>query len=348
MTAAPSLSDSPPESMPDSMMAIGISRPGGPEVLVPERRPVPAPAVGDVLIRVAAAGVNRPDLMQRQGRYPPPAGVSDVPGLEVAGVVVASGPGAHRYRRGERVCALVAGGGYAEYCTAPEGQVLPVPAGLSEVEAAALPETFFTVWANVFDDARLMPGERLLVHGGAGGIGTTAIQLGAAFGAAVFATAGTDAKCAACKRLGARDAFNYRAGAFAAPLLAATGGQGVDVVLDMVGAAYLTQNLQVLRPRGRLVVIAFLGGSKVEIDLLPILQKRLVLTGSALRPRLAAEKAAIAARLEARVWPLLATGAIRPVIDAEFPLREAARAHARLEQGDHIGKVVLTVPPPTP
>jgi putative PIG3 family NAD(P)H quinone oxidoreductase len=304
--------------------------------------------VGEVLIQVTAAGVNRPDLMQRQGKYPPPPGASDIPGLEVAGTVVASGAGAHRFRPGERVCALLTDGGYAELCVAPEGQVLPVPAGLSDVEAAALPETFFTVWANVFDDARLQPGERLLVHGGASGIGTTAIQLATRLGSPVFATAGSDAKCAACERLGAAKAFNYRAGPFADALLAATNKEGVDVVLDMVGGAYLAQNLRVLRPRGRLVVIAFLGGTKAEIDLLPVLQKRLVITGAALRPRAIAEKAAIAARLEARVWPLLAAGKIRPVIDSAFPLAQAARAHARLEQGDHIGKVVLTRDPPTP
>ncbi|MBM3508233.1 MAG: NAD(P)H-quinone oxidoreductase [Alphaproteobacteria bacterium] len=334
------------------MRAIAIRCAGGPEVLAVEERPAPVPGIGEVLIRVGAAGVNRPDLLQRQGKYPPPKGASDIPGLEVAGTVVGTGPGAHRYRAGERVCALVAGGGYAELCVAPEGQVLPVPANLTDVEAAALPETFFTVWANVFDEARLQPGERLLVHGGASGIGTTAIQLGAAFGATVFATAGSDAKCDACVHLGAAQAFNYRMGPFAEPLLAATGGQGskpgVDVILDMVGGSYLQQNLRVLRPRGRLVLIALIGGAKAEIDLLPILTRRLVVTGSLLRPRSVAEKTAIGARLEARVWPLLHQGRIKPLIDSTFPLAEASRAHSRLEQGSHIGKVVLTRDPPTP
>ena len=330
------------------MLAIAIRTPGGPEVLVPERRPAPVAGIGDVLIRVSAAGVNRPDLLQRQGKYPPPKGASDILGLEVAGTVIASGPGAHRFRPGERVCALVNGGGYAELCAVPEGQVMPVPAGLSDVEAAALPETFFTVWANVFDDAKLLAGERLLVHGGTSGIGTTAIQLGSALGATVFATAGSDAKVDACVRLGATQAFNYRAGPFADAVLAATGGEGVDVVLDMVGGAYLAQNLRVLRAKGRLALIAFLGGSKTEVDLLPVLQKHLVVTGSLMRPRTAPEKAAIAARLEARVWPLLAARRIRPAIDSTFPLADAAKAHARLEEGGHVGKVVLTRDPPTP
>ncbi len=334
--------------LPTTMNAITIRAPGGPEVLEVGPRPVPTPAIGEVLIRVSAAGVNRPDIMQRQGRYAPPPGASDIPGLEIAGTVVAAGSGAHRYRLGERVCALVTGGGYAEYCVAPEGQVLPVPHGLSDIEAAALPETYFTVWTNVFDDAHLAPGERLLVHGGASGIGTAAIQLGVAFGATVFVTAGSDEKCDACVRLGATAAFNYRTAPFAEPLLAASGGEGVDVVLDMVGASYLAANLKVLRRRGRLVLISFLGGAKTDIDLGPVLQKRLVVTGSTLRPRSVAEKALIAARLEARVWPLLAAGRVRPVIDSTFPLAEAARAHVRLEQGSHIGKVVLTAAPPTP
>ena len=329
--------------LPQAMLAVAIARPGGPEVLVPVQRPVPKPGVGEVLIRVAAAGVNRPDIMQRQGRYPPPPGASDLPGLEVAGEIAATGLGAHRYRLGERVCALLSGGGYAEYCVAPAGQVLPAPAGLSEIEAAALPETFFTVWANVFDAARLRPGERLLVHGGASGIGTTAIQLAKTFGAEVFVTAGTEAKCAACRKLGATEAFNYRAGPFDEPLLAVTQGQGVDVVLDMVGGSYLAANLRVLRRHGRLAVIALQGGAKGEIDLLQVLQKRLVVTGSTLRPRSMPEKAAIAAQLEARVWPWLAARTVKPVIDSVFPLAQAAAAHTRLEGGEHIGKVMLTV-----
>lgn len=328
------------------MRAIEIAEPGGPHVLRPTQRPVPQPAVGEVLIQVAAAGVNRPDVAQRQGKYPPPPGASDLPGLEVAGLVAATGPGAHRWRVGERVCALVNGGGYAEYACAPAGQVLPAPANLSDVEAAALPETFFTVWANVFQAGRLRAGERLLVHGGASGIGTTAIQLASVLGADVFATAGSQAKVEACVRLGARAAFNYREGPFLEPVLAATGGQGVDVVLDMIGGSYLAANLKVLRRDGRLVVIAVQGGAKAEVDLWAILQKRLVLTGSLLRPRTTPEKAAIAAALEARVWPLLATGKVRPVIDSTFPLAEAAAAHQRLESGLHVGKVMLTVRQP--
>ncbi len=330
------------------MTAIAIRAPGGPEQLVPVSRPVPQPGVGEVLIQVRAAGLNRPDVFQRQGRYAPPPGASDLPGLEVAGTVVRSGPGAHRYRVGERVCALVHGGGYAAYCVAPEGQVLPVPAGLSDIEGACLPETYFTVWANVFDDARLAPGERLLVHGGTSGIGTTAIPLAKELGATVFATAGSDAKVEACRRLGAADAFNYRAGPFLDPLLAATNGEGVDVILDMIGGSYLQPNLRALRPRGRLVLIAIQGGAKGEIDLWQVMQKRLVVTGSLLRPKTVAEKAAIAARLEARVWPLLAAGKLRPVVDSTFPIERAADAHVRLEQGSHIGKVVLTVGAPTP
>jgi NADPH2:quinone reductase len=260
--------------------------------------------------------------------------------------VAACGPDAHRWRLGERVSALVNGGGYAEFAVAPEGQVLPAPAPLSDSEAAALPETFFTVWANVFQAGRLRAGERLLVHGGASGIGTTAIQLATALGAEVFATAGSAAKVDACVRLGARAAFNYREGPFQDPLLAATAGQGVDVVLDMVGAPYLAANLKVLRRDGRLVMIAVQGGSKAEVDLWTIIQKRLVVTGSTLRPRTTPEKAAIAAELEARVWPLVVSGTVRPVIDSVFPLREAAAAHARLESGLHVGKVMLTVGQP--
>ncbi len=328
------------------MLAVEIAGAGGPDVLRTVRRPVPQPAVGEVLIQVTAAGVNRPDVAQRQGKYPPPPGASDLPGLEVAGVVAATGPGAHRWRLGERVCALVNGGGYAEYAVAPEGQVLPALANLTDIEAAALPETFFTVWANVFQAAHLRSGERLLVHGGASGIGTTAIQLATALGAEVLATAGSQAKVEACLRLGARAAFNYREGPFQEPVLAATGGQGVDVVLDMVGGSYLGANLKVLRTDGRLVMIAVQGGAKAEVDLWAVLQKRLVITGSLLRPRTTPEKASIAAALEARVWPLLAAGAGRPVIDSTFPLAQAAAAHERLESGMHVGKVMLTVGQP--
>ncbi len=328
------------------MLAVEIAAPGGPDVLRPVQRPVPLPGVGEVLIQVKAAGVNRPDVAQRQGKYPPPPGASDLPGLEVAGVVAATGAGAHRWRLGERVCALVNGGGYAEYATAPEGQVLPALPNLTDVEAAALPETFFTVWANVFQAGRLRPAERLLVHGGASGIGTTAIQLATALGAEVFATAGSQAKVDACVRLGAKAAFNYREGPFLDSVLAATGGQGVDVVLDMIGGPYTAANLKVLRQDGRLVMIAAQGGAKAEVDLWAIMQRRLVLTGSLLRPRTTPEKATIAAALEARAWPLLVAGRVRPVIDSTFPLAQAAAAHLRLESGQHVGKVMLTVGQP--
>lgn len=296
-----------------------------------------------MLIRVAAAGVNRPDLAQRQGRYPPPPGVTDIPGLEVAGAIEAVGAGVDAWRAGDGVCALVSGGGYAEYCVAPAVQCLPVPRGCSWVEAAAIPETFFTVWSNVFERGRLAAGESLLVHGGASGIGTTAIQLARAFGARVFATAGTPEKCAACERLGAERAINYRTEDFVAVVMEATAGRGVDVVLDMVGGAYVSRNLEVLAMDGRLIQIAFLAGARTEIDLASLMRKRITFTGSLLRPRTTAEKGAIARALREHVWPLLEEGRVRPVIHRTFPLREAAAAHAELERGAHVGKIVLTL-----
>jgi putative PIG3 family NAD(P)H quinone oxidoreductase len=323
------------------MTAIEITTPGPPEVLRPTRRPTPRPQDGEVLIRVAAAGVNRPDLMQRKGQYAPPPGVSDIPGLEVAGTIVELGPGVAGLALGDEVCALVAGGGYAEYCAAPDPQCLEVPSGSSLVEAAALPETFFTVWHNVFERGRLTAGQSILIHGGASGIGTTAIQLGRAFGARVFTTAGTAAKCAACVALGAERAVDYHLEDFVAVVRDATEGRGVDVILDMVGADYTPRNLECLAVEGRLVQIAFLHGPKTELNLLPVLQKRLTITGSTLRPRPVADKGAIAAALLREVWPLLARGVVRPVIHATFPLAEAWRAHQALEEGAHVGKVVL-------
>ena len=294
-----------------------------------------------MLIRVAAAGVNRPDLMQREGKYAPPPGVSDIPGLEVAGTVVGLGPGVADLGPGQDVCALVAGGGYAEYCAAPVAQCLPVPAGLSLVEAASLPETCFTVWHNVFERGRLTAGQSILVHGGASGIGTTAIQLARARGARVFTTAGSAEKCAACMALGAERAIDYRREDFVTVVREATAGRGVDVILDMVGGDYTPRNLECLAIEGRLVQIAFLHGSKSEWNLLPVLQKRLTITGSTLRPRSVEEKGAIAAALRKEVWPLLAKGAVRPVIHATFPLAEAWQAHRALEAGAHVGKLVL-------
>jgi len=325
------------------MMAIEIAQPGGPEVLVPARRPLPRPAAGEVLIKVAAAGVNRPDVLQRQGGYAPPPGASDIPGLEVAGEIVALGAGVEGWAPGDQATALVAGGGYAEYCSAPAAQCLPIPAGLTLSEAGAIPETYFTVWSNLFDRARLAAGESLLVHGGSSGIGTTAIQLASLLGVTVYATAGSAEKCRACEALGARRAINYRDEDFVAVLKAETGGQGVNVVLDMVGGSYIARDIQALAPDGRLVFIAFLGGARAEIDFLPVMLKRLTITGSTLRPRPVAFKAAIAQGLKERVWPLLAAGKAKPVIHASFPLAEAAAAHRLMESSAHIGKIVLTV-----
>jgi putative PIG3 family NAD(P)H quinone oxidoreductase len=329
--------------LPDSMCAIEIKAPGGPEVLVPALRPLPKPGKGEILVRVTAAGVNRPDVLQRQGGYPPPKGASDIPGLEIAGTVVGVGEGATRWEEGDEVCALVAGGGYAEYCTVPEPQALPVPAGLDLARAAALPETFFTVWTNLFERGRLARGETVLVHGGSSGIGTTAIQLAKAFGARVFATAGNKMKCQACEKLGAERAINYREEDFAAVIQEATGGRGVDVILDMVGGDYFQKNIALLAMEGRLVNIAYLKGSKVEVNFLPVMLKRLTLTGSTLRPRTVEEKGAIARALEQKVWPLIGEGKIQPVIEGRFPLTRAADAHRLMETSAHIGKIVLVV-----
>jgi NADPH:quinone reductase len=327
--------------LPRDMTAIEIAQPGGPEVLKPGRRPVPVPGAGEVLIEVAAAGVNRPDVLQRQGGYAPPPGASDIPGLEVAGKIVAVGDGAGAWKVGDSVCALLAGGGYAEYCAAPAPQCLPVPGKLDLIHAAALPETFFTVWTNVFDRGRLQRGETFLVHGGSSGIGTTAIQLAHAFGARVIATAGSNEKCEACRKLGADIAVNYRTEDFAAKVMEATEGKGADVILDMVGGDYIPKNLNCLAVEGRLVQIAFLKGSKAEINLAPIMMKRQTLTGSTLRPRSVAQKAVIAQSLRQKVWPLLESGKIAPVIYKTFPLSQAAEAHKLMESSAHVGKIVL-------
>ncbi|MEQ8664141.1 MAG: NAD(P)H-quinone oxidoreductase [Rhodospirillales bacterium] len=329
-------------TLPADMTVIEITESGGPEVLKPATRPVPEAGKGEVLIKVAAAGVNRPDVLQRQGGYPPPPGASDIPGLEIAGEVVALGEGVTDVAVGDKVCSLVTGGGYAEYCVAPAPQCLPVPDGLSITEAGAVPETFFTVWNNVFDRCGLSPGESFLVHGGSSGIGTTAIQMAKAFGAKVFATAGSPEKCKACEDLGADHAINYRDEDFVAVAKAETDG-GLDVILDMVGGDYVQKNIKALRPEGRLCYIAFLGGSKTEVDLLPVMLKRLTITGSTLRASSVPFKAAIAANLREKVWPLVAKGQIRPVMHAEFPLEKAAEAHALMESSQHIGKIVLTV-----
>ncbi|WP_342640820.1 NAD(P)H-quinone oxidoreductase [Rhodoligotrophos ferricapiens] len=328
--------------LPGDMTAIEISEPGGPEVLKPHRMPLPVPRDRELLVRVIAAGVNRPDILQRQGHYPPPPGAPTTPGLEIAGEVVRCGPGTARFKAGDRVCALVAGGGYAEYCVAAEANCLPIPEGLTPIEAAGLPETFFTVWTNVFQRGGLQAGEVLLVHGGTSGIGTTAIMLGRAFGARVFATAGSPEKCRACETLGAERGINYREDDFVEIVKAATEGRGADVILDMVGGDYIARNIQAAAVDGRIVMIAFLGGPSAKVNFMPVMVKRLNLTGSTLRPRSVEEKAVIARELETHVWPLLASGVIKPVIDSTFPLVNAAQAHQRLEQGSHIGKVVLT------
>ncbi|MAG98337.1 MAG: NAD(P)H-quinone oxidoreductase [Alphaproteobacteria bacterium] len=330
------------DPLPQNMTAIEISKPGGPEVLQVVSRPLPEPAAQEILIKVAAAGINRPDAMQRAGVYPPPPGASDLPGLEVAGTVVASGNEVTAWQVGDTVCALVSGGGYAEYCLAPETQALPVPASLSMVEAAALPETAFTVWTNVFERGRLQPGEVLLVHGGSSGIGTIAIQMATVLGARVLTTAGSDEKCRACEKLGAVQGINYRQQDFVEQVKEATDGNGVDVILDMVGGDYLGRNLAALAPEGRLVQIAVQKGAEVTLPLLTVMVKRLSITGSTLRPQSVAAKAAMAQGLRQSIWPLLESGRIKPVIDSSYPLAAAAEAHARLESGDHIGKIVLT------
>ncbi|ANB36081.1 NAD(P)H-quinone oxidoreductase [Rhodovulum sulfidophilum] len=326
--------------MPQVMRAIEIAEPGGPEMLRPTERPVPVPQPGEVLIRLAYAGVNRPDALQRAGSYAPPPQASDLPGLEGAGEVVALGEGVTGLKPGDQVCALLPGGGYADYVTAPAAHALPVPEGMGLKQAACLPETFFTVWSNVFMRGGLTAGERFLVHGGSSGIGTTAIQLASAFGARVFATAGTPAKCAACRALGADRAIDYRSEDFV-DVLKAEGG--ADLILDMVGGDYLPRNVRALADEGRLVQIAFLQGPKVTLNFAHVMMRRLTITGSTLRPQSDLAKARIAAELREKVWPLLASGRVAPVMDSEFDLTEAARAHARMEQGAHIGKIVLKV-----
>jgi putative PIG3 family NAD(P)H quinone oxidoreductase len=327
--------------LPEKMTAIAIREPGGAEVLTAIELPVPQPGPDEILVRVAAAGVNRPDVAQRAGNYPPPPGASEIPGLEIAGEVAAIGRSVRGLAVGDPVTALVPGGGYAEYCLADHRSALPVPAGLGAAEAAALPETFFTVWSNVFDLGRLKAGETLLVHGGASGIGTTAIQLGKAFGATVIVTAGSEEKCAACRALGADLAVNYRAQDFVAAVKAFAGG--ADVILDMVGGDYVARNYRAAADDGRIVQIATIAGGKAEVELWPLMKKRLTHTGSLLRPRSVEFKAAIAARLKEKVWPLIESGGIRPVIDSTFPLRAAAEAHRRIEAPEHIGKIVLEV-----
>ncbi len=330
-------------SLPASMTAIAISAPGGPEVLVPEQRPVPQPGPGEVLIRVAAAGVNRPDVLQRMGFYPPPPGASDLPGLEVAGTVVAVGPGGDHELLGQAMCALVAGGGYAEYCAAPVGSCLPVPAGFSMAEAAALPETVFTVWHNLFERGYVRDGETVLVHGGTSGIGTTAIGLCKLFGITVIVTCGSAEKCDAARALGADLAVDYSSADYVAAVNEFTGGAGVNVVLDMVGGDYVPRNLECLADDGRHVTIAFQRGAKVEIDISQVMRRRLTLTGSTLRARSAEFKALLADEIHRTLWPRLAEGAWKPTMDEASPLAEAAAAHARMQAGVHVGKIVLVV-----
>ncbi len=330
-------------NLPAKMRAIEIAKPGGPEVLTPAERALPQPKPHEILVKVAAAGVNRPDILQRMGLYAVPPDASDLPGLEIAGTVAAIGADVKMWKVGDAVCALTHGGGYAEYCVTPEVQALPVPKGLSMTEAASLPETFFTVYSNVFDRGALKAGEVFLVQGGSSGIGVTAIQVAAAMGHRVFATAGSDEKCAACVKLGAEKAFNYKTQDWAEELKKATGGNGVNVILDMVGGDYVPKELKSLAVDGRLVMIAFLGGMKAEIDLSVVMSKRLQITGSTLRPRTIEFKGEVAKSLRERVWPLIDAGKIKPVIYKTFPLAEAAEAHKLMETSQHIGKIVLTV-----
>jgi putative PIG3 family NAD(P)H quinone oxidoreductase len=330
-------------SIPLQMTAIAIRAPGGPEVLTPEPRPVPTPGAGEILVKVAAAGVNRPDVMQRMGQYPPPPGAPDIPGLEIAGEVVACGAGVTRWKQGDKVMALVVGGGYAEYCLAHESHALPVPSGLSLIEAAAVPETFFTVWYNAFERGRLAAGETALIHGGTSGIGTTAIQLAKAFGARAIATAGTPEKCEACRKLGAEVAINYKTEDFVEATKKATGGRGADLVLDIIGGDYIERNYEAAAVEGRILQIAFQSSPRATVDFRRLMLKRLTHTGSTLRARAVADKAAIARAIEAKVLPLIATGRVKPVIDSTFALREAAAAHARMDSSQHIGKIVLTL-----
>ncbi len=325
------------------MKAIEISAPGGPEVLIVVDRPMPAVGTGDVLIKVSAAGVNRPDIAQRKGVYPPPPGASDIPGLEVAGTIVELGANVTSFAIGDAVCALVSGGGYAEFCAAPAVQCLPVPRGLSMIEAASLPENYFTVWSNVFDRGHLRNGDSLLVQGGSSGIGVCAIQLGRAFGARVFATAGSPEKCAACEQLGAERAINYKSEDFVEVVKSSTNGRGVDVILDMVGGDYVPRELAALADEGRLVMISTLNGAKTDVDLRAIMSKRAWVTGSMLRARAPESKGAIARSLLSKVWPLFESGAVKPVVYATFPFERAADAHRVMESGSHIGKIMLTL-----
>jgi NADPH2:quinone reductase len=329
--------------LPKSMTCIAIREPGGPDVLVASEQPLPSPGEGEILVKVIAAGVNRPDVMQRQGHYPPPKGATEIPGLEIAGEVVELGRGAKRWKQGDKVMALVVGGGYAEYCLAFETHALPVPANLSMVEAAAIPETFFTVWHNVFERGKLAAGETLLVHGGSSGIGTTAIALGKAFGARVLTTARTPEKCEACRKLGADLAIDYKTEDFVALTKQATQGRGADLILDMVGGDYVGRNYEAAAVEGRIVQIAFLASSRVTVDLMRLMLKRLTHTGSTLRARAVADKAAIARAVENNVLPLIVSGRVKPLIDSTFPLAQASAAHARMESGQHIGKIVLTL-----
>jgi NADPH:quinone reductase len=328
---------------PAKMTAIAITEPGGPDVLRPTEAATPRPGARELLIRVEAAGVNRPDVMQRKGLYPPPPGASDIPGLEIAGEVIELGAGVTRFAVGDKVAALVTGGGYAQYCAADERAALPFPTGFDAVSAAALPETFFTVWQNVFERGRLQAGESFLVHGGSSGIGTTAIQLAKAFGATVFTTAGSAEKCAACEKLGADHAINYREADFVAVVKEITGGRGIDLILDMVGGDYVQRNLLAAADDGRIHQIAFQGGPKATVDFTRLMVKRITLTGSTLRPRPMEVKEKLARALEEKVWPLLVKGAVKPVIDSRFPLEQAADAHRRMETNAHIGKIILTI-----
>jgi putative PIG3 family NAD(P)H quinone oxidoreductase len=331
------------EKIPSQMTVIGISKPGGPEVLLPERRPVPAPGPSEILIKVMAAGVNRPDVAQRSGIYPPPPGASDLPGLEVAGEVVALGEGAHKHKLGDKVMSLVAGGGYAQYCIAQDAQAMTIPAALSTLEAGATPETLMTVWHNVFERGRLQPGETILIHGGSSGIGTMAIQLAKAFGSKVIVTVGSKDKADACLKLGADHAINYKTDDFVAAAKSMTEGKGPNVILDMVGGDYVERNYDAAATDGRIVQIATLGGAKITTNIAKLMVKRLHHTGSTLRPRSNADKAAMVAAIEAKVMPLLRKGRIKPLMDSTFPLERAADAHRRMETSEHIGKIVLAL-----
>ena len=331
------------EKLPAQMTVIGISKPGGPEVLLPETRPVPAPGAGELLVKVAAAGVNRPDVAQRSGSYPPPPGASDLPGLEIAGEVVAVGPGTTRHKIGDKVMSLVAGGGYAEYCIAPDAQAISVPDALSIIEAGATPETLMTVWHNVFERGKLQAGETMLIHGGSSGIGTMAIQMAKAFGAKVIVTVGSQDKADACLKLGADHAINYKTQDFVAISRDFTGGNGPNLIIDMVGGDYIEKNYDAAAMDGRIVQIAFLGGPKATVNFAKLMTKRLVHTGSTLRPRSPADKAAMVSAIEAKVMPLIRAGKVKPLIDSTFPLSGAADAHRRMETSQHVGKIVLTV-----